>query len=192
MTVFITFTSLGTDSGSFNLYSNVDGFSSAFAVGVPRVQLLSGFPANNVPEGTLTIRAKSFGVCTNYVDLPITFLPTTTTTSSSSTSTTTTSSSSTTTTSTTLPTFRAWHFSSPGRGSTGLACNSLNFTNTWYTTYQVGNIPALGSVVYLTSALITPVNGGNLWFNLQEAFIDDPTVYQIGVGGTLDNFLVCP
>jgi len=47
-----------------------------------------------------------------------------------------------------LPTFREWHFSSPGRASSGLACNDTSYTNAWYTDYQVGNTPAMGSTLY--------------------------------------------
>lgn len=101
MTVIITFSTVGTDAGPFNLYSNLDGYSSAFALGVTKAQLLAGYPSFAVPNGTTVIRAKSFGACTNFVDLPIIPAPTTTTTSSSSTSTTTTSTSSSTTTTTT-------------------------------------------------------------------------------------------
>ena len=100
MTVYITFTTIGADAGPFNLYSNADGFASSFAIGVPKAQLLAGFPAT-VPNGTTVVRAKSAGVCINYVDLPIGLLPTTSTTSSSSTSTTTTIPIITTTTSST-------------------------------------------------------------------------------------------
>lgn len=71
MTVYITFTTIGTDAGPFNLYSDVDGYSSAFEVGVTRTQLLTGFSSSSVLPGTTIIRAKSFGVCTNFVDLTI-------------------------------------------------------------------------------------------------------------------------
>lgn len=85
MTVFITFSSIGLDAGLFNLYSNVDGFSSAFSVGISRTQLLAGFASFSVPNGTTIIRAKSFGVCTNYVDLNLLPAPTSTTTTTSTT-----------------------------------------------------------------------------------------------------------
>lgn len=90
MTVIITFTTVGSDAGPFNLYSNVDGYSSAFALGITASQLLAGYPSNVVPDGTTIIRAKSFGICTNFVDLPVVPAPTTTTTSTSTSSTTTT------------------------------------------------------------------------------------------------------
>lgn len=99
MTVLITLTVAGTDSGPFNLYSNLDGFTSAFETGVSKSVLLAGYSSALVPDYTTVIRVLSTGDCTNYIDITLDS-PTTTTTSSSSSTTTTTSSSSTTTTTT--------------------------------------------------------------------------------------------
>jgi hypothetical protein len=94
MTVLITLTVAGADSGPFNLFSNLDGYASAFATGISKSALLAGYSSSAVPDYTTTIRLVSVGNCNNYIDI-ILDAPTTTTTSSSSTS-------STTTTSTTL------------------------------------------------------------------------------------------
>lgn len=103
MTALITLTTAGADSGPFNLYSNLDGYATAFEVAVPKVDLLAGYASSLVPDFTTTVRVLSTGTCTNYIDIILAPLPTTTTTSSSSTTTSTsTSSSSTTTTTTTL------------------------------------------------------------------------------------------
>lgn len=88
MTVLITLTTAGLDSGPFNLYSNLDGFVTPFQSSVSRSALLAGFSTSLVPDFTSTIRIKSTGVCTNYIDV-ILENTTTTTTSSSSTTTTT-------------------------------------------------------------------------------------------------------
>lgn len=93
MTVLITLTTAGTDTGPFDLYSNVDGYVSAFETGVSKAALLAGYSSALVPNGTTTIRIKSTGICVNYIDVLV--ITTTTTTSS------TTSTSSTTTTTTT-------------------------------------------------------------------------------------------
>jgi hypothetical protein len=98
MTVLITLTTAGTDTGPFNLYSNVDGFITPFATGVSRSALLAGYSATTVPNGTTTIRVMSTGTCTNYIDISVT---TTTTTSTSSTTSTTTTGVPTTTSTTT-------------------------------------------------------------------------------------------
>ena len=90
MTVLITLTVAGADSGPFNLYSNLDGFTSAFEVGVSKAALLAGYSSALVPNFTTVIRVLSTGDCTNYIDITLD-APSTTTTSSSSTTTTTTS-----------------------------------------------------------------------------------------------------
>ena len=94
MTVLITLTTIGTDCSLFDIYSNVDGFISAFETDVPKASLSAGFSSANVPDGTTIIRVKAKGVCTNYKDITLSTRTTTTTTSSTST---------TTTTTTTLP-----------------------------------------------------------------------------------------
>lgn len=107
MTVLITLTTAGSDSGPFNLYSNLDGFVSAFATGVSKSALLAGYSSSVVPDYTTTIRVMSLGNCTNYIDIVLSTLTTTTTstTSTSSTTTTTTTVAPTTTTTTTIACF---------------------------------------------------------------------------------------
>lgn len=80
MTVLVTFGSFGTDPGPFNLYSNIDGYASPFAIGVTQLQLVGGYASNTCPDGTTTIRVKSTGVCLTQVDLPVGPAPTTTST----------------------------------------------------------------------------------------------------------------
>jgi hypothetical protein len=87
-TVTITLTSAGSDSGPFNLYSNVDGYTTAFAFSVPKASLLAGYTSVVVPDLTTTIRMLSVGICTNYIDVNVSGITTTTTTSTSTTSTT--------------------------------------------------------------------------------------------------------
>jgi hypothetical protein len=114
MTVLITLTTAGTDSGPFDLYSNLDGYVSAFETGVSKSALLAGYSSALVPDYTTIIRVKSDGVCLNYVDIILTsatttttsttVAPTTTTTTTvTPTTTTTTTVVSTTTTTTTIP-----------------------------------------------------------------------------------------
>lgn len=92
MTVLITLTVAGEDTGPFFvLYSDVDGYLSAFAT-VSKTDLLNGYSCNTVPDGTTVIRVKSYDNpnCTNYIDISVVPLSTTTTTSTSSSTTTTT------------------------------------------------------------------------------------------------------
>ena len=97
MTVTITLTLAGSDTGPFNLYSDSDGYTHAFQTGIAKSLLTAGFTTGAVPDGTSIIRVTSEGVCGNHIDLSI-IGNTTTTTSTTST----TSSTSTTSTSTTL------------------------------------------------------------------------------------------
>lgn len=90
MTVYITLTTAGTDSGPFSLYSNLDGFTTAVETGISKAALLAGYTSTLIPDFTATVRVKSTGVCVNYVDLPVDGSTTTTTTSTSSSTTTTT------------------------------------------------------------------------------------------------------
>lgn len=78
MTVVITLTTAGTNTGPFNLYSNVDGYTSAFATGVSKSALLAGYTSTVVPSGATIVRALSTGTDCNgsYVDMSISGLPT--------------------------------------------------------------------------------------------------------------------
>ena len=98
----ITLTTAGADTGPFNLYSNIDGYTVAFESNVPKLSLEAGYLSTLVPDTTTIIRVASIAtICSNYVDLAITGITTTTTTSTSTSTTTSTSTSTSTTTSTT-------------------------------------------------------------------------------------------
>lgn len=70
MIVLITLISIGTDSGPFDLYSNIDGFSVPFATNISVASLTSGYETA-VPDNTTIVRAKSLGVCSNYFDITL-------------------------------------------------------------------------------------------------------------------------
>ena len=79
MTIKVILTDIGTDAGPFDLYSNVDGFISAFATGVTAQQLLDGFPCQ-VTNNTTVVRVKSVNSrCNNYSDIGVTTTTTSTT-----------------------------------------------------------------------------------------------------------------
>lgn len=103
MTIFITLSLAGTETGPFDLYSNVDGFTTPFATGVSRAALLAGYETT-APDGTITVRLDDLNaLCTpSTTDIYTCAIPNcdfsgeiicpvTTTTTSTSTSTTTTS-----------------------------------------------------------------------------------------------------
>lgn len=102
MNVLVTLTSAGTDTGPFDLFSNADNYIIPIDGGISRAALLAGYTCTTVPGSATIIRVKSLGICTNYIDIPISLVTTTTTTSSSTTTTTTTAAPATTTTTTTV------------------------------------------------------------------------------------------
>ncbi len=71
MTGAIQIGTLGTSTGPFNLYSNVNGFTAPFEVGVSRKDLSNGYPTDKIPDTTNTIRVMSTGPCTNFIDILI-------------------------------------------------------------------------------------------------------------------------
>jgi hypothetical protein len=82
MTALITLLAAGSDSGPFNLYSDVDGYIAAFETAVDKSALLAGYASSSVPDYTSIIRVLSIGSCTNFIDItldPITTTSTTTT-----------------------------------------------------------------------------------------------------------------
>lgn len=97
--VLITLTTAGANVGPFNLYSDVDGFTSPFELGISTASLVAGYTSTLVPNAATIIRLKSNGTCLNYIDLSITGTTTTSLTTTTSTSTT-----STTSTTTAAPT----------------------------------------------------------------------------------------
>lgn len=81
MTVLITLTTAGTDTGPFNLYSDLDGYVTSFEEGVSLFDLQAGYASSVVPDYTTSIRVKSMNaLCTNYVDISVENTTTTTTT----------------------------------------------------------------------------------------------------------------
>jgi hypothetical protein len=89
MTVLLTLTIAGSDTGPFDLFSNLDAYTSAFETGISKYDLTEGYASSLVPDYTTTIRVSSLGNCKNFVDIPL-YSTTTTTSSTSSTTTTTT------------------------------------------------------------------------------------------------------
>ena len=72
MTVLITLTVAGADTGPFNLYSNLNGYISAFETGVSRAALLAGYSSASAPDFTTVVRVQSTGDCSNNIDITLT------------------------------------------------------------------------------------------------------------------------
>lgn len=71
MTGLIQIAQLGTDTGNFDLYSDINDFTEAFAQRVTIAQLSAGFASDNIPDGTKIIKVKSRGSCTTTLDIGI-------------------------------------------------------------------------------------------------------------------------
>ena len=80
LTVLITLTTAGADTGNFSLYSDVSGYTVAFETGVAKSALEAGYVSSLVPTSTSVIRVKSEATCKNYIDIPVVETTTTTTT----------------------------------------------------------------------------------------------------------------
>ena len=163
MTVLITLTTAGADTGPFDLYSDVDGYLVPFETNVPKASLVSGYTSVLVPGGATIIRVMSDSICTNYIDLVIG--ATTTTTSSTSTST-----STSTTTSTTTAVVMGTLYGLYGYADiTGDACT------------QSGTYVSLGSPELAVYATSTTPGGVTEFFNdmgLTPPHYDNPAVYN--------------
>lgn len=90
MIVTITLTLAGSDTGPFNLYSDLDGYTTPFQTGVARSVLVAGLTTGTVPDGTTEILVQSTGTCDRDLYLTVEGAPGTTTTTTSTTSSTTT------------------------------------------------------------------------------------------------------
>jgi hypothetical protein len=144
MTVLITLTTAGADSGPFNLYTNLDGYVSAFATGVSKSALLAGYSSSAVLDFTTTIRVKSTGDCVNYIDITLTSPTTTTTTTITP----------TTTTTTTLA------FSNELSLHLGLCADVFFPDYTYYVSQTIPNVVLQdGDVAYFEPGFITPIDG---------------------------------
>jgi hypothetical protein len=72
MNVLIQLTIADIDTGPvFNLFSDVNNYSSPFESGISKTALLTGYTSTVVPGLASIIRVKSTGNCSSYVDLQV-------------------------------------------------------------------------------------------------------------------------
>jgi hypothetical protein len=69
----------GSDTGPFDLYSNLDGYTVPFEINVSKASLVAGH-YSIVPDYTQIVRVQSTGSCINYRDILLENTTTTTTT----------------------------------------------------------------------------------------------------------------
>lgn len=168
MTVLITLTTAGTDSGPFDLYSDLDGYTSAFESGVPKASLLAGYASALVPDYTNIIRVKSNGDCVNYIDIPLPGYTTTTTTTT---------------------VFPGYYVIEVSNSTALFECFSPSVPTTYPITLYYANSPILiGDTVYYDSALTNPFVGDNTWYWASPV---SAVAYQINPSGVIVDILNC-
>lgn len=156
MTVLITLTAAGVDLGPFDLYSDTDSYTTAFASGITRSQLLAGYTSTVVPASTSIIKLVSTGVCTNELNINV------------STTTTTTTAAPTTTTTTTAAALISYLGPTNINATSALeACANFVIVHAWSIPYRDGGDPSLkiGDRLYIDGSLTTvasPQNSGTL------------------------------
>jgi hypothetical protein len=171
MNVLITLTTAGPDTGPFNLYSNTDSYVTPFATGITKSALLAGYVSSVVPTGTNTIRIKSLGLCTNYIDVYVVGSGTTTTTTTVVPTTTTTTTGGLTTTTTTTP--------------------YVGPTTTTTTTPYVGPTTTTTTTVAVTTTTTTTSLSCYI-YNAQNNNVDQATIFWTNCDGTPASEVVQP
>ena len=187
ITVSITLTLAGVDTGpTFSLYSNVDGYTTAFATGVSKASLVAGYISTVVPNGTTTIRVSSPGTCQTYVDLNV--VTSTTTTTSTSTSTSTTTSTTTTNTPTTTTTTTAvpeihynYAFQVTPSGDATVVLNSQGGYGSFTTSY---NLDLVNTLSYQLGGSTIVSGAGKTIQKIERIAYDGTTVLQTITPGT--------
>lgn len=174
--VLITLTTTGGNTGpNFDLYSDSDSYANPFETDVLKTDLVTGYTATDVPNGTTIIRCKSKGTCTNYVDLSINGLPNTTPTPTP------------TLTPTPTPIYTTIYFSSGT--SMNNACTGVTTQAYFYQGSLVN-----GTVLYTDNTLINVAPGTNSAPRYYY-YSDTNTLYRINDSeGHLynDGTIVCP
>lgn len=173
MSVLITLTTAGTNTGPFNIYSNTDGYTTAFATGITRAQLLAGYLAITIPQYTSTVLVKSTGACARNLYLDVSGAPTSTTTTTSSTSTTT-----STTTISPIPLSKLTNY---GSRSINVA---LKKNNDVITTFGVGSVGAfynfsLGGITWGPTDKLTLLVGSTSPYGA-NLNVDNASIYPNG------------
>jgi hypothetical protein len=83
-----------------------------------------------------------------------------------------------------IPTGYEFRFSNPGRTSSSLACAQTSFTNKFYAATSTLGI---GTQLYTSASLTTPVGSGNLWYQLGI----DGISYRIDNTGKVAEIIPC-
>lgn len=178
ISVLITLTTAGAGTGPFDLYSDVDGYTTPFETNVSKAALEAGYYSGVVPDAATIIRVTSLSVdCPNYVDLVVP--PLTTTTTSTTTSTTTAGPTTTSTTSTTTTTLE------PTTTSTTSTTTTVEPTTTTSTTSTTTTLEPT-TTTSTTTSTTTIVTGCSSSFTMINCTYDaDFSSMQINGGAVV-------
>jgi len=66
MTIFIKLDSVDTNAGPFMVYSDTDGYVTAYGVQISKANLLTGVNVI-IPNGTTSVKIRNNGKCTNSI-----------------------------------------------------------------------------------------------------------------------------
>ena len=172
----ITLTTAGTDTGPFNLLSDIDSYATPFETNIAKSSLIAGYTTNLVPDAATIVRVQSSSsLCTNFINLTYPTSTTTTTTSTTTTTTTAPPTTTTTTTSTTTTTTTVAYTEWSARYDvvTGSIC-SQNAAAV-YTVSGAGF--TTGDTIYVDASLTMPLIGYNYISEVATG-----TVYNINNG----------
>ena len=179
----ITLTTAGTDTGPFNLLSDIDSYATPFETNIAKSSLIAGYTTNLVPDVATIVRVQSSSsLCTNFINLIYPASTTTTTTTTSTTTTTTTAPPTTTSTTTTTTTAAYYIWLGPVStfGTSGSACSGYNSARSYYSpqNFMVSGVTKL----YNDSALTTPISTTGSW--LPIALNGAGTIYTVQTDST--------
>ena len=161
---------IGADN--FDIFSDATGIdTNPFETGISRATILSpGFTSYSIPDGTSIVRIQSNSVCTNYIDIPITGVPTPTPTQ--------------TPTPTPTPQLLGYRINPSSFGTEHLACAS---STTYADIYlQIGySEPTLGAYFYTDPGGTAPwAADPNYW--QMVSYGGNKWAVKLGSGGYLE------
>ena len=172
MTVLVTLTLAGADTGPFNLYSDSDGYTTPLATGVAKLALEAGYTLSGVPADATIIRTSSTGTCTNYIDMLIAGVTTTTTTTSST--------STTTTTTTLAPTYDYYIADEYICDFPGCTLNATNI-----------NVAFPAGFSYASNFYYSDLAHSGVVYKITSSTTEDTSVILDTLGGNIDCSLAC-
>ena len=198
MTILIDLSVAGVNTGPFNLYSDADGYTSAFATNITRQQLLDGYPAV-VAAGTTNIKLQSLSdICPNDTILPVNATTSTTTTLNCSfivnaQEITTTSTTSTTTTA--PPPVNSVEWLTGDYPPTAYGISPGDIINLSGTLEIIGNSVTFRAYAFLLTGpgdggVDTSINIGNIDVGITSRYVDAVTPYDNGITQYSTSFIL--